>query len=208
MTKFLRERFIVIDQKFNLKSSIFEKLDRCYSESHRFYHNWDHIIYCLEQYDLIQGKLHDPVAVEIAIWFHDSVFYPGANNNELLSAKFAFDVFSNHSETLALKIKTFIEDTCYFEPSKLCDKDLDYFKDIDLSSFGKDFKDFETDVENLLKESSLIKTKADFIADCKTFYSNILNENFKLFRTEFFIQELRQKSFENIVAFQAKLCEL
>ncbi len=58
-----------------------------YSESHRAYHTLQHIEECLREFDASRHLAKDPVAVELAIWFHDAVYDTKAHDNEEKSAE-------------------------------------------------------------------------------------------------------------------------
>ena len=66
---------------------VFDELDHCYSEAHRHYHNWSHISSCLNEWESARFMSVHPGALEMALWFHDAVYAPGAPDNEQLSAK-------------------------------------------------------------------------------------------------------------------------
>jgi predicted metal-dependent HD superfamily phosphohydrolase len=65
---------------------IFDRLVAVHSESHRCYHNLEH----LSEMFKVAGKLADFAsnlsAVQLAIWFHDAVYDPKAKDNEERSA--------------------------------------------------------------------------------------------------------------------------
>ncbi|MFP3507149.1 hypothetical protein [Burkholderia sp. SIMBA_062] len=61
-------------------------LARCYAEPARHYHTLLHVRRCLRHLDLARGAIPEPDAVELALWFHDVIFVPGAQDNEQRSA--------------------------------------------------------------------------------------------------------------------------
>lgn len=69
--------------------AIFQDLCRRYSEPGRAYHTLDHIAAMLDTVDGFEGDLHDPVAVRLAVWFHDAVYDPRRPDNEEQSAAYA-----------------------------------------------------------------------------------------------------------------------
>ena len=70
-------------------SSWYERLATAYAEPQRHYHNHRHIAECLEEFDQARHLARQPIAVELALWFHDAVYEPKAGDNEERSAALA-----------------------------------------------------------------------------------------------------------------------
>lgn len=86
-----------------------EELFSLYESPTRHYHNLSHIEDCLRLFT--ESKIDDPVAVELAIWFHDVIYDPLKPDNEAASGIFAKlwlnqleenTIFSNSVERLIL----------------------------------------------------------------------------------------------------------
>ena len=60
-----------------------------YSEAHRSYHTLRHIAHCLDELDAVRRESGDPVAIELALWYHDAVYDTHARDNEERSAVLA-----------------------------------------------------------------------------------------------------------------------
>jgi predicted metal-dependent HD superfamily phosphohydrolase len=57
-----------------------------YSGSNRHYHNIRHIVSMLDAFGLLKAKFAQPIAAELAIFFHDVIYDPARSDNEEQSA--------------------------------------------------------------------------------------------------------------------------
>eukprot|EP01138_Halocafeteria_seosinensis_P006313 gb/GECG01006454.1/.p1 GENE.gb/GECG01006454.1/~~gb/GECG01006454.1/.p1 ORF type:complete len:221 (+),score=37.10 gb/GECG01006454.1/:1-663(+) len=84
----------------------YNELMRQYSEEHRHYHAFSHIQHCLTEVDEARDQqLLDTEGmdkVELALWYHDAVYFPRRNDNE---------------EESALELKNHLEQLDAFTPS-------------------------------------------------------------------------------------------
>jgi predicted metal-dependent HD superfamily phosphohydrolase len=112
--------------------AIFAGLAAAYSEPARAYHNTEHIQGCLAHFDACRGAAERPEEVEAAIWFHDAVYQPGAQDNEERSAELARTALL-HSKVppdIADRIADMVLATRHLDPpagpdtALLCDVDL------------------------------------------------------------------------------------
>jgi predicted metal-dependent HD superfamily phosphohydrolase len=71
------------------QDATFEALCTAYDEPQRHYHTQSHIDDCLAQFEHLREHALDPLAIELAIWFHDAVYIPQRNDNERQSADWA-----------------------------------------------------------------------------------------------------------------------
>lgn len=67
-------------------------LKRRHSEAHRSYHVLAHVAHCLDELEDVRSLASDPIAVELALWFHDVVYDSHAKDNEAQSALLAGQV--------------------------------------------------------------------------------------------------------------------
>ncbi len=77
-------------------AQVFEALSRHYGDASRHYHDGGHIAVCLAAYDEAVPVLGVDDAVEMALWFHDAIFVPGARDNEARSAEWFASVASGY----------------------------------------------------------------------------------------------------------------
>jgi predicted metal-dependent HD superfamily phosphohydrolase len=117
-----------------------ERLKACYeSYPARQYHNWRHLTECLRELD--EAKIHfryrDLNTVEMALWFHDAVYEPRAQDSEEKSAEGAVHILreGKASESFIEKVSALIMAT-KTHPHK-ADPDTALLLDIDLSILGQ-----------------------------------------------------------------------
>jgi predicted metal-dependent HD superfamily phosphohydrolase len=113
------------------------RLSACYAEPHRAYHTIHHIAHCLDELDEVRALAADPVAVEMALWYHDAVYDPRAKDNEARSAAWArraaaaMGLAPERGERVAGLILV----STHTGPAD--DPDAALFADIDLSILGR-----------------------------------------------------------------------
>lgn len=116
-----------------------------YRESHRHYHDLQHIDACFTWFDQVQDTLDNPLAVALAIWFHDIIYDVRRSDNEEKSAQYAVTALTNFvvSTTLVQQVYELILLTRH--PSKpshaltglVSQHDQGLFLDIDLTILGQ-----------------------------------------------------------------------
>lgn len=119
------------------------KLITLYSESHRHYHNLNHIIECIKDFESTTYLAEHPNEVEMAIWYHDSIYSTQFNpRNEEESAKFAYITAQsiNLPEAFANRVENLILETKHNKSPK--DIDSKVLVDIDLAILGKSEEEF------------------------------------------------------------------
>jgi predicted metal-dependent HD superfamily phosphohydrolase len=145
-----------------LRVRLWNELLPRYSEPHRHYHNARHIYDCFRELEAVKLLARDPLAIDLAILFHDAVYDPRRSDNEdqsaLLAARALADFFSR--ETIA-SVKMLIDATRHHSiPTNL---DAQLLVDIDLSILGQSadrFDEYEQQIrqeylfvpENLFRE--------------------------------------------------------
>ena len=145
----LEMRFLTVWKRYFDSSEptaelILSRLVALYAEPHRHYHTLDHIQHCLRLFDQVTAWLHEPHAVELALWFHDAIYVSGAKDNERCSADLFLEYANGRIDaTFQQKIDDLIMVTTHTGlPSQ---SDEQFIVDIDLSSFGLPWEAFMRD---------------------------------------------------------------
>jgi len=70
-------------------AGVYESLISAWTEPQRHYHTLEHLQECLALFDEVHTLADHSADVELALWFHDAVYQPGEDSNELKSAYLA-----------------------------------------------------------------------------------------------------------------------
>lgn len=130
--------------------SPFRELFNAYCEPHRRYHTISHILNCLCELKFVDADEFTKTKVEFALWFHDFVYDPFANDNEERSAAKAREFASKCMlpDMLSVSVERLILATKHVQTPKTFDEQL--IVDIDLSILGNVpaiFDKYERDIE-------------------------------------------------------------
>lgn len=173
-----------------------ESLFILYSESQRYYHTTQHVIECLEYFYLVKSKLDDPIAVELAIWFHDSIYDPKASDNELQSALFMQKSCEAYLDNQTIeKVYAWILATQKHESSQ--EQDLNYLLDIDLAILGSNSTRFLEYEHQIQKEYAWVDP--DIYQVKRAEVLRYFYQMQPLYRTAFFREKLQLQAKNNLL---------
>jgi predicted metal-dependent HD superfamily phosphohydrolase len=186
-----------------LIEELYNKLQDIYSVENRFYHCLEHInsiitdldtkweMYTLEELlgNSFSGIYSDKESVYrtlyLATWFHDAVFTPGSNSNEIDSADLAAWELQRikHPEK---QIKTICElILCTISHRPIFDNGIfKIFLDLDLAILGKEKEVYDNYCKNIRKEYSFVQQK-DYSEKRIKILSNFLKRDKLFYTTEF-----------------------
>ena len=152
----LRARFAALVARLGgdaAASDAFARLHAAWGAPQRRYHDLRHLAACLFELDcaVTDSALAD--VIELALWYHDAVYEPGARDCEVRSA----DLLARDAATLAIppeisgRAADLVRATAHVHAPTACgDPATDLIIDIDLSILGRDpiaFMDYEHSVE-------------------------------------------------------------
>ena len=88
----LRDRFASLIQRLGGSrdpAAAGDALVAAWAAPGRTYHSTSHLIDCLERLDELESEIGHRAAIEAALWFHDAVYDPQADDSESRSAAWA-----------------------------------------------------------------------------------------------------------------------
>ncbi|MEN8108156.1 MAG: hypothetical protein ABFS22_09135 [Pseudomonadota bacterium] len=174
---------------------VWAELIDSYNEPWRQYHAAKHLSHCLQQLDLASFLMENPVAVEMALWFHDIILQPNASDNEEKSAELFKRTAGKHfSPGFVEEVSNQILATVHGDPPQ--EQDARYLCDIDLSSIGSPWEQF-------LKDCAALRVEQSGTADAQFYpaqiaFLNNLRERPTIFLTDFFQARYERAARENI----------
>lgn len=153
--------------KYKIKINIDTLLDM-WNESHRSYHNLEHLNYLVNEIDSLyqENKIDEGQSNKLILvaLFHDIIYDPNRNDNEEKSADFFLSLCEEKNADI-IEIKDAILDTKTHNPNGKLSK---IFSDLDMDIIEKDF-------DTLLKWENGIRKE----------YSKYDNDTYKIGRLEF-----------------------
>lgn len=176
----------------------FETLARLYAEPHRHYHNQHHILDCLAEFDRHRAAASDPIATELAIWFHDAIYDTRVADNEERSADLAEDWLakSKAGPRLVTAVKSLILATKLHDIQGHPDAPL--LVDIDLSILGRSSHRF-WQYEGQIRQEYAWVDKVVFATKRAEILRRFLARP-QIYHTEIFHQELEAPARANLTA--------
>ena len=125
------------------------RLVRSWSRWPRAYHDTTHLHACLGHLQAVRSRLASPHAVELALWYHDAIYWPWSARNEERSANWAVRFLQSQGlgGTLAQTVRQHILDTRH-QSGPLAGDSL-WVVDIDLAILGQSeavYRQFERNV--------------------------------------------------------------
>ncbi|GAB3731127.1 hypothetical protein GCM10028794_07110 [Silanimonas algicola] len=126
-----------------------QRLLEAYAEPQRHYHSRQHLSECLALLDDAIDQAEAPGEVEVALWFHDAIYHPGAKDNEHRSADWASSALAAAGLDGAVieRVRGLIMATCHDATPR--DPDQQLLVDIDLAILGADpqrFADYDRQI--------------------------------------------------------------
>ncbi|TIP80142.1 MAG: hypothetical protein E5X63_32365 [Mesorhizobium sp.] len=177
------------------------ELSVLYRAEGRHYHSLAHIEAMLALADDYRASLHDPEAVEAAIWFHDAIYDSRAKDNEARSAALAEKKLAGRTDAQRLgRITAMISATATHELPQFDDenaaRDAALFLDMDLAILGATADAFDAYEQAVRREYGWVEEpmwRAGRSAVLKNFLARP-----HIFHTEEFRQRFEPRARQNM----------
>lgn len=167
----------------NMMSSLFEgksyipsfdHIANAYSDSHRLYHNVDHIFEMLEEFDKLKHLMNDPLSVQLAIFYHDYVYDVKSNTNEEDSAR-AIGMNTGLTPMQTAEAERLVMATRHL-PGAVLSGDERWIVDLDLMRFGVYRQDFWSHGKAIRSEYSYVSDEL-YNHNRKNFLLELINRD-------------------------------
>ena len=184
-------------------AALFDRLVAAYSEPHRHYHTLHHLRDCLALFDEARPDAQHPGEVELALWFHDSVYDPQRKDNEERSADWAMDAALDAGLTGAAagRLHALVMATRHEAMPE--DADAQLLVDVDLAILGSAPDRFDESDRQIRAEYAHVSDE-----DWKTGRSDVLNKFLarpRLYGTQRFHDRYEQRARDNLQRALARL---
>ena len=140
---------------------LFDELVEAYQQPHRYYHNLEHVAEMLKIVGRLSDRTSDPLAVTLAVWFHDAVYDPRSHDNEAASATLARERLSTLrlDPGLVARVADLILATAHTGAST-DDPDAMVLLDADLGILGADEKRYRRYAAAIRREYAHVADEA------------------------------------------------
>lgn len=152
---------------------IFDQLVESHQQPHRYYHTLEHLAEMFRVFGRLALLCSNPVAVQLAMWFHDVVYDPTAHDNENQSAAKVFEWLQPLDLPLELLIQgaELVKATAHLTATEpVTDPDTMVLLDADLAILGASESRYQRYAADIRKEYGHISD-----ADYRTGRIGVLN---------------------------------
>ena len=171
------------------RDAVFADLRARLAEPHRRYHGQAHVDALLADLDARRNAFHDAHAVELAVWFHDAVYAPGAADNERASARLLRTAMAGlvHEPTLAAAEAMVLATERHAVPPGLAEPleaDLAAFLDMDMAVLGAEPAAYDRYAAGVTAEFVPVVGEASYRMGRAAFLRGVLDGGRPLFHTD------------------------
>ena len=174
--------------------AMYAELEDLYSDPVRHFHTAEHVSDCLVHFDNVAAMLLDRDAVELALWFHDAIYEPGAADNERRSAKLFVARTAGVDDLLRRRVCALVLATRH--AGHVQGHDRRFMVDIDLAGFGAPWDEFMAKGTELRNEYAAQSDECYYAA--QLLFLKRLRERRQFFTTAYFRDRYEATAQENL----------
>ena len=179
---------------------IFFDIFQRYCESHRYYHDYGHVIQLLGEFKGVRHLCQNPNAVEVDLYCHDVIYVPGARDNEERSAEFTCGML-RHARVAEPFIREASRLVLLSKKHTAAKNDTDgcISIDLDLSILGQPPAVYDVYEERVRKEWVLTKavSEEEFIHGRAAFLTRFLRRE-SVYLTSYFREKYEDAAQKNL----------
>lgn len=203
MSTTLSDKFIqhlsAIDSNVDLEkyARLWQDIATRYSEPVRTYHTLSHLQQLFSQFEQVKSSLKQPSSIALALFYHDIIYDPTKQDNELQSALLFQKIYA-HTLPSALieRIYELIMLTATHELTDHLDSDAAYLLDMDLSILGTERSDYQRYAQAVRQEYIHVANDGYRSGRIKVLEGLLAHP--RLYLTDYYYERLEQQARQNI----------
>lgn len=176
---------------------LWQGLAKRYSEPERVYHTLTHLQQLFRQFEQIKYKLQQPSIIALALLYHDVVYDPTRNDNELKSAEYVIEVLDQYLSVEQIRrIYNLIIMTADHQLNDEYDSDAAYLLDMDLSILGASWSKYRQYAKAVRQEYRHV-ADAEYRVGRTEVLKGLLAQP-RLYLSDYYYQRLETQARKNI----------
>lgn len=182
---------------------LYDRLMACWNEEHRRYHTARHLRECLQHFAEVRDQAQHPAEIEVALWFHDAIYNPRRDDNELLSAQWAHQsvLQAGLPQEVADRVHALVMATRH--DAVPADPDAQLLVDVDLAILGAEPQRFDESDEHIRAEYAHVPDEEFRVGRARILSSFLARP--RLYSTPHFYARLEQRARDNLQRALARL---
>ena len=168
-----------------------------YSEPIRTYHTLTHLQQLFQQFELVKYSLQQPSIVALALYYHDIIYDPNRQDNELKSALFFKQAYAKLLPSASIaRVYELILMTATHQLTAQSDSDAAYLLDMDLSILGAEWLQYQGYAQAVRREYAHF-ANVDYQSGRTLVLQRLLAQP-RLYVTDYYYQRLERQARHNI----------
>ncbi len=186
--------------------ALWQDIVKNYDEPIRAYHNLNHLRQLFGQFEHVKSRLQQPSIVALALFYHDIIYDPTQQDNELKSAEYAkahlkgyltIEQCQRIYNLIMMTANHQLEDKDgNISDGEILDSDATYLLDMDLSILAADWVDYQRYAQAVRQEYAHVASD-DYRTGRITVLKGLLAHD-RLYLTDDYYERLEQQARQNI----------